>query len=167
VILFRLLSYLACALALVILAGNGCTLVTDADDLSRGCPDGTKLCEGQCVSISDKDYGCDSSSCSPCALSRAAARCNSEGQCVIASCVGAYEDCDRLPENGCEVNTDRDKDNCGGCGEVCEDPYMGEASCGKANCYVRVCQEPYADCNEHYEDGCEVKLSSSDDRCED
>lgn len=143
----------------------GCSLATDGSALSEGCPEGTKACEGMCVSTAEKDFGCGSSGCSPCGLFRAAAKCNSAQECVIASCVGAWEDCDRLPDNGCEVNTDQDKANCGKCNEVCADPDGGESSCGNANCYIRWCDAPRADCNQRYEDGCEVDLNNDEDHC--
>ena len=39
--------------------------------------------------------------------------------CAIDACVAGFADCDGLAESGCEVTTDRDPRNCGGCGVAC------------------------------------------------
>ncbi|MEO0322873.1 MAG: putative metal-binding motif-containing protein [Myxococcota bacterium] len=39
--------------------------------------------------------------------------------CTIDACIAGFADCDGLPETGCEVPTDRDPRNCGGCGLSC------------------------------------------------
>lgn len=155
---------------LVVLAGwislgVGCTVIVDSKELSDGCPDGMKACEGRCVSVEDEEYGCGRESCSPCGLPNSVERCSPEGECVIASCLGAWDDCDRDPMTGCEVNIERDVDNCGRCDMACPAPAWGEAACGNADCYVRKCEPPYADCDLDFSDGCEVDLTESPDHC--
>jgi hypothetical protein len=39
--------------------------------------------------------------------------------CQVTSCASGFADCDRSYSNGCEVNTNTDKNNCGTCGHVC------------------------------------------------
>jgi hypothetical protein len=143
----------------------GCTLATDANRLDEGCPEGTKACDGTCVSIEDEVYGCARASCSPCSLNNAVAGCSAEGECIIASCVGSWEDCDRSDDNGCEIDIDANVENCGGCGDACEPPEHAEAACADARCYVRTCEEPFFDCNFVFEDGCEVNLKKSESHC--
>lgn len=152
-------------IATLVLSVIGCSLATDGPSLSEGCPEGTKECEGTCVSTSDDLYGCGRTSCSPCALHKSVSRCSAEGECVIASCVGSWEDCDRQPENGCEVELDTSAAHCGACGDACERPENGMAACAEAQCYVRTCQEPYYDCNFDFRDGCEVNLATDADNC--
>lgn len=145
----------------------GCTLATDGGSLSEGCPEGTKNCGGVCVSIVDHRFGCGRASCAACALQNSVTGCDAEGECIVASCVGSWEDCDRDPENGCEVHLDTQVENCGACGDACRSPEHGSPGCAEAQCYVRYCEEPYSDCNFEYRDGCEVDLSSDEDNCGD
>lgn len=143
----------------------GCTLAADGARLSEGCPEGTKECEGTCVSTSDDLYGCGRASCSPCSLHRSVNGCSAEGDCIVASCVGSWEDCDRQPGNGCEVDLDTSAMNCGGCGEACEMPENGVAACAEAQCYVRTCEASYFDCNREFRDGCEIDLANDPENC--
>ncbi len=142
-----------------------CSLIVDGSALGAGCPKGMKECAGSCVSESDADFGCAGPGCSPCALNRATATCSPTGQCAVASCVGVYEDCDRDPENGCEVNTDQDPKNCGRCDSVCSSPTDAEVACGNAACYILSCKYNSADCNYDIRDGCETDLATSQDNC--
>lgn len=158
-------AWLLLAVAGTTTLGVGCTAIVDSKELSEGCPEGMKACEGRCVAVDDKEYGCGRTSCSPCALPNAIERCSPEGECVIASCLGAWDDCDRDPMTGCEVNIERDVDNCGLCTMACKVPDWGEAACGRADCYVRECEEPYADCNLEFNDGCEVDLGEDPENC--
>jgi hypothetical protein len=41
------------------------------------------------------------------------------GVCGLGICESGYADCDHLPGNGCEVYTNGDPLNCGGCGTIC------------------------------------------------
>ncbi len=42
------------------------------------------------------------------------------GVCTFLACKTGFEDCDKNPSNGCEINTTTDSNNCGACGKVCE-----------------------------------------------
>jgi hypothetical protein len=48
---------------------------------------------------------------------------------------------------------------------ACKVPEWGEPACGRADCYVRECDEPYADCNLEFDDGCETDLSEDPGNC--
>lgn len=74
-------------------------------------------CNGQNV-----DLQTDAGHCGACGVS-----CDTDhtsdfscvaGVCIIA-CDSHHEDCDSDPMNGCEVNTDDDDLNCGGCDHAC------------------------------------------------
>lgn len=148
-----------------LLSGLACSLVVDGSELSSGCPDGMKECAGACVSENDADFGCAGPGCSPCALNRATATCSPAGACAVASCVGVYEDCDRDPNNGCEVNTDQDPENCGRCEAVCPSSNDAEVACGNAACYILSCISDLGDCNHDIRDGCETDLSANEANC--
>ncbi|MBI5516739.1 MAG: hypothetical protein HY909_23345 [Deltaproteobacteria bacterium] len=53
-----------------------------------------------------------------CALASAAARC-AGGVCAVASCLAGSANCNGRDADGCEVDTQRDNFNCGGCGSLC------------------------------------------------
>jgi hypothetical protein len=41
------------------------------------------------------------------------------GECIPGGCNAGWADCNAVPGDGCEVNTDTDVDNCGGCWSSC------------------------------------------------
>ncbi len=144
----------------------GCTLVTDADHLSEGCASDQKACSGQCVSVFDVERGCGSASCLPCILAKATPVCSEQTQaCAIAMCVDEYEDCDQKADNGCEVHLATNVEHCGACGFACPLPPRGTPACGSSSCYVRECESGYGDCNHSFDDGCEVRLTTSARHC--
>jgi hypothetical protein len=157
--------FIALSWAFFGVATVGCTLATQGDSLSEGCPEGMKECDGACVGVNEVEHGCGRAGCSPCAVPHAVSRCSDEGECIIASCVGSWEDCDRRQDNGCEANLDVDSENCGRCSAICQKPAQGEAACAQSRCYVRTCEAPYSDCNYDARDGCEAHLDEDDDHC--
>jgi hypothetical protein len=50
--------------------------------------------------------------------------------CFINFCDPGYSNCDNVTATGCEVNTQFDDNNCGGCNNVCP---------GVTNCVNGVC----------------------------
>ena len=96
-----------------------------------------------CVSTKRTQYGCASTSCSPCLLPNAQADCDPAGQCAILSCVettnaqgnpiATWYDCNGTPSDGCESNTLQDPNNCVGVRVY----VSGEASCGPERRSVR------------------------------
>lgn len=142
-----------------------CSLTIDEDELGGEptpvCSSKQKACnvEGvvECVSLTDPSYGCARPSCIPCNLPKATATCSpSTGECAVGACVGSWSDCDLKTSNGCEVNTSHDVDNCGRCHDTCPAKPNAEVACGSTNCYIRVCKRGFKDCNEDFDDGCEV-----------
>ena len=114
--------------------GN-CQSDTDCDD-GDACT--TDTCTGGVcltpvpVTCPDDGNECTSESCDPqsgcvsapvpsgTACNGGNGSCNGAGSCVPNNCTGANMDCDGNPANGCETNTGNDVNNCGGCGNVCQ-----------------------------------------------
>lgn len=158
-------------LGLAVLAG-GCSLTIDRDALAGpNCTDAEKQCEvdGEmtCVQLKSPDFGCAQATCAPCYLNEATATCGpSAGECIVAACIGSWENCDRNDANGCEVDLNTDPEHCGGCGQDCPARPQAEMRCGSARCYIRVCEEGFLDCNDDPSDGCETNLALHPGGCE-
>jgi hypothetical protein len=145
----------------------GCTLLVDAEEISEGCAKGEKECGGFCVSKTDPEYGCGEETCQPCTLPNATSVCSPSGQCFVASCRDAYDDCNKRSSDGCEVNTDTDPLHCGSCdAEPCAVAGALPA-CANGECAIRKCQPGYKDCNRMSDDGCETPVYDDAANCGD
>src|SRR5580658_1790981 len=87
------------------------------------------------------------------------------GACAVASCHAGHANCDGNPANGCEVNTQTDVDNCGGCGAVCPAGANSTATCSAGACSATVCQAGYANCDGNVANGCEVNTQTNPSDC--
>jgi len=92
------------------LAGNGCEALTISDAMNCGAC-GTTCAKG----LVCRNGGC---TCPQCSFPNASSKCTN-GQCAIDKCLPGYADCNGVQKDGCEVPTDQDANNCGGCGIVC------------------------------------------------
>jgi hypothetical protein len=93
---------------------NGCevSLYTDANNCGacgKACAQGQQCVNGQCMA---------QNGCGQCNLPNATSKCVNN-VCMIAQCNAGYADCNQLYADGCEVNINSDKNNCGACGQVC------------------------------------------------
>jgi hypothetical protein len=136
---------------------------------STACPEGEGDCDGD--GDCDFDLTSDPESCkycgSPCVVANGEPKCT-ESVCQIDRCDEGYENCDTDAEdggyaNGCEINTDTDVNNCGGCGIVC-DIENATAKCEDGECKVDTCDKPFADCDEDGLD-CETNYHESAEHC--
>src|SRR6185369_12182186 len=75
----------------------------------------------------------------------------SSGKCIVTDCDNGFEDCDKLPANGCEVNIDGDGANC--------TPVCGAGKCGFN------CNGTFDDCDGDLATGCETDTASSEANC--
>ncbi len=161
-LLLSLVSFVTCLLA------AACSLVVDPAGLQRGCAAGTKPCEvapgeQRCVSQSDPEYGCARESCVPCTLLHAVEVCGGDGECAVGTCEPEFEDCDRAPKNGCEVDLLSSYGNCGSCGASCDEelrnmPRAVSSECDRGRCIVGECKDGFADCDSAASNGCERAL---------
>jgi len=111
------------------------------------CPPGSTFCAlatagdleaGECVDIATDQYNCGACGVGCYDLYPApnlTPRCK-YGSCV-AECGEGFADCNRSLSDGCEVNTNSDPRNCGGCGILC-DAVAGQA-CFAGRCVVEPC----------------------------
>lgn len=134
------------------------------------CPAGMDACGDECF-----DFNSDFFNCGGCGLScerdNAVTSC-SGGACHLDGCETGYENCDGNLSSGCEVDITDDPSNCGGCGFVCDDPWLrvckpdgaGSGFCG-CGCGNGVCDDELepADCPED----CPYVLVCGDLRCDD
>lgn len=95
------------------------------------CDPGFRNCDGD-PSTCETDIDGDVTSCGACGavcmprLEVDRVDCVS-ATCVITSCVGAFADCDGNFNNGCERDTDSNRNHCGGCDNRCPG---GQVCCG-------------------------------------
>ncbi|MCA9594708.1 MAG: hypothetical protein KC776_15415 [Myxococcales bacterium] len=128
----------------------------------QGCSAGEKDCGGVCVK-QDLEHGCGESSCSPCAVPNATAKCDPSGSCGFSTCNVDFGDCDGLAANGCEVNLLADPKNCGSCDKVCNGTNQTPV-CNQGSCEMS-CTTGFGDCNVSATDGCETDLQSDATNC--
>ena len=167
-------------------AGNGCevSITNDAQNCG-GCgnvciaANGTNQCvAGACVPTcaagwsdcdGDPTNGCETplnttSNCGACgtvcALPGAAAACVA-GMCAIDTCNSGRADCNGLPGDGCETNTDNDESNCGVCGLSCTNAH-GSTNCQSGAC-VATCNAGWDSCDGDPNNGCETSLTTLSD----
>ena len=135
-------------------------------------PTGEEVCDGvdnDCDGAIDEDFDfdLDVNNCGACGqscvLPHADAICNA-GECVITRCELGFDDCNRLPGDGCEVVTSFDPLNCGTCGVVC-DVENASASCFGGACVIDDCASPWEDCDTNPRNGCEANLETSEAHC--
>jgi hypothetical protein len=82
----------------------------------------------------------------------------SRGECTVTGCETGYDDCDGVPENGCETPLDTPSD-CGRCRRACSLAHAVE-SCVDGACAVSRCEDGFGDCDREAATGCERRLDT-------
>ncbi len=147
---------------------NGCEYACTPNEESGGveiCNTIDDDCDGQIDE--DFDLSSDPLNCRSCgrvcASEGGEAACV-EGECTIGICTEPFADCNLIVEDGCEVDTDNDADNCSACGEVCSLP-QAVPVCVEGACVVGSCEVGWEDCNGDPTDGCEVNTGADVTEC--
>jgi hypothetical protein len=107
--------------------------VCAAGSCAASCSAGQTLCSGACVNTQTDTKNCGGCGL-VCSVNNATPACQS-GACAIQSCNPGFQDCNRNPADGCEINTNSDVNNCGACGNVCS---PGQ-SCNAGVCTTLTC----------------------------
>jgi len=81
-----------------------------------------------------------------------------------ATCPQGRADCNHAMFDGCEVDTDTDKTNCGACGNACS-LANAESACEKGICVVSQCVAGFEDCDGNPATGCEADTGSDPATC--
>jgi hypothetical protein len=152
------------------LCGAACRYSHAAGSCNEGrcslaaCDQGFANCDG------DENNGCETavdsiSDCGECQRacavpSHAVAGCI-DSACAIASCVGAFGDCNGDAQDGCEQML-TSAEHCGACQTSCAPPHTETSTCASGKCVVTTCTSPFRDCNGLAADGCEAAPDSPD-----
>jgi hypothetical protein len=128
------------------------------------CPDGFKVCGGQCVSVAEPEHGCAADGCDACVTENARARCDAIRMCAVDICHKGFADCDANRNNGCETNVLIDPDHCGGCDMVCPPLAHAERGCG-GFCTIWRCESGFRDCDAEAGNGCERDIMNDPLHC--
>jgi hypothetical protein len=127
------------------------------------CPRGTDECDGNTDDACETNLLMSAENCGACGracdLSHAEARC-AGGACQIAECLDPWIRCNTDDDDGCEVNSSTDAQNCGGCGMVCTSLH-GSPSCVNSRCVIE-CADGFGDCDKDARTGCETVLTDVD-----
>ena len=125
-------------------------------------------CDGMAANGCESDTSSDVKNCGACGSGCAApaqgtAGCG-QGMCKVASCMGAFRDCNLSFADGCEVNTATNLQHCGACNNACQSRPNSTAVCGPGGCDI-ACTAPFDNCDGDKVNGCESNLTSSKTHC--
>jgi MYXO-CTERM domain-containing protein len=112
------------------------------------CPAGFGDCDEDPQNGCEQSLTSDPAHCGACgracSFPHAGASCQA-GQCRLGACDQGFDNCDQVPENGCEVELATDVLNCGACGHACQ---TGQ-TCVAGQCQAGGCpdqdEDGYAD----------------------
>ena len=146
-------------------AGPACS----AGKCSLSCKAPWQDCDNQILNGCETDTSSNSASCGGCgrvcSLPNASPACVGSS-CIVAACADGFADCNKQPNDGCEVNVTNDANNCNGCGLVCAITTNATASrCSAKTCAVLSCANGFADCDGIYANGCEISTTSNSSNC--
>ena len=125
-------------------------------NVSNGCETYTYNNTGNCGACGNNCDGLDNVQSTHCTA----------GSCVIDSCDSGYGNCDTSVNNGCETNTTTSTDNCGACGNDCDNlSNTQDTHCSASTCVIDNCTTPYSNCDGIASNGCEANTNTNPLHC--
>lgn len=132
------------------------------------CAEGEACCASACLDVTDDVANCGQCGKSCGGLPHTTASSCFASRCQVVTCAPGFFDCDKEPDNGCEIALEdfgTDPDNCGACGVTCSFNNMAERACVSGAC-EGTCASGYDDCDQDkLTNGCETSLNSDPDNC--
>jgi hypothetical protein len=141
---------------------NGKAACQSGKCVLTGCNTGYGECDNNAANGCETPTSASITNCGACGKTctggaNAVAIC-SGGACGL-KCNAGFEDCDKNPANGCEVNLLTSTTHCGACGAACN-ATNGTPACGGGGCGIS-CSAGFGNCNASASDGCETTLTSN------
>ncbi|MSP60208.1 MAG: hypothetical protein EXR72_07665 [Myxococcales bacterium] len=131
------------------------------------CAMGFNDCNKSLADGCEVNLGTDTKNCGMCGMVCATANgtpgCN--GTCTVAACAMGFADCDKDPQNGCEVDLTSTLAHCGMCGAACAAVAHGTPACKAGQCAVAACDGTFKDCDGSLANGCELDTASDVKGC--
>jgi hypothetical protein len=131
------------------------------------CTAGFGDCDGDSSNGCEATLATDVNNCNMCNMRCTGANATMAcvaGACAIGMCNAGFGDCDKLPGTGCEVNTNSDVNNCGGCNMKCN-LANATAACVNGKCAVAMCTNGFQDCDNNPLNGCETNVTNDKSNC--
>jgi len=135
----------------------------------NACPAGKADCNSLPFDGCEVPLATDVKNCGACnkvcLLANAQSSTCAASACQIEACKAGFLDCDKKPDNGCEIESATDPANCGACGNACPAVANAKATCELGKCAKFVCNPGFADCDGDASNGCEVNLTNDLANC--
>ena len=131
------------------------------------CDEGTADCDEDVTNGCEADFSTDPLNCSKCGMQCPAVP-NASPVCEAASCTfqcnSDAQDCNQMPDDGCESNVTSDVLNCGMCGTACPAGPNSQPTCIAGACGIE-CDSDFSDCDGDPNNGCEAEPSVDPMNC--
>jgi hypothetical protein len=142
---------------------NVCTLGT----CTPSCGTAFGNCDGDVNTGCEAVFANDGNNCGACGIVCQAV--NGTNSCSMGACNPVcsqpyFKSCDSNAANGCETDTRSSKQNCGACGNNCQDNQTSSNTCVGGTCSP-VCLPNNADCDTSRANGCETPTASDPANC--
>ena len=98
-----------------------------------------------------------------CYFPHAIADCDG-GVCTLGFCERDRDDCNLVEADGCEIDLNVDRDNCGVCARDCTSGPQSIAACDAGECSL-TCAQGFAHCDNDLDNGCETDTFNDVNNC--
>ncbi len=123
------------------------------------CDAGFANCDGNSANGCETNINTSLTDCGGCGISCNLANSSEScvaGTCTLGTCDPGFANCNGVASDGCEVNTQTDVANCGGCGTQCANVYPNSSvSCTTGTCNFLGCLAGHYNLDGNLANGCE------------